>query len=134
MNKWGALLLWFLYFNAYLDGYQWLRVPLLVQHYIQHKHENPSMNLLDFLHLHYSGFMIYDADWHQDVQLPFKSIPPDNPSLGALNHIINPYWKEQYFCPVLDIHLHNALLPTIVFDFYKSIFISSIFKPPRFLA
>jgi len=55
------------------DAYEILKLPLLVQHYLEHKKEDPGISLSGFLHMHYSPIIVVDKDFQQDMQLPFKT-------------------------------------------------------------
>ncbi|MFL9481975.1 hypothetical protein ACI6Q2_04300 [Chitinophagaceae bacterium LWZ2-11] len=72
MKKWLAILLLSIYLFGATDAYQLLKFPLLVKHYIKHKSENPDITILAFLKIHYIDKQEIDADYQQDMQLPFK--------------------------------------------------------------
>jgi hypothetical protein len=50
-----------------------MKLPLLVQHFYEHQKENPKLNLVAFLNLHYAQGEVFDADHEKDMKLPFKS-------------------------------------------------------------
>lgn len=50
--------------------YQLLKLPVLIEHYHEHKAQNEEMSFIDFLSLHYN--QAFDHD-NQDHKLPFKS-------------------------------------------------------------
>ena len=50
-----------------------LKLPVLFQHYIEHKEQNRSISFLEFLDLHYMHGSPRDADYDRDMQLPFKT-------------------------------------------------------------
>jgi hypothetical protein len=52
---------------------QLLKTPLLIQHYIIHEKENPKLSFIGFLEMHYFNGDPHDADYNQDMRLPFKS-------------------------------------------------------------
>ncbi|SFV31270.1 hypothetical protein [Thermoflavifilum thermophilum] len=132
MRRLLAIVFLQIYFLAFVEGHEFLRVPLLIQHYITHKHENPQMSLLDFFSLHYSGKIIYDADWQQDMQLPFKSVPANDLCLYALSSIVTPlqYSRNIQLSPPEP---HSSLhLPQNNQDLCPVNIISEILKPPRY--
>lgn len=53
--------------------YQFLKAPLLVIHFLEHKDLNTSFSYKDFLLVHYFAEQVRDADYDRDMQLPFKS-------------------------------------------------------------
>jgi hypothetical protein len=99
------------------------RLPLLVQHYIQHKHLHPETTICGFFKMHYLDNTV-DADYAQDIQLPFKtahihfnviqlSMPP---AVLMLRSSVSPAIIEKI--AVRQHRLPNASL-------------SSIFQPPK---
>lgn len=52
----------------YLD--QLVRIPLLIEHYQEHHHENHDLSFVDFLTWHYRNAPAHDR---RDNALPFKS-------------------------------------------------------------
>jgi hypothetical protein len=72
MKKSIAFLLLALYLCASTEAYQLLKIPAFITHYIQHCNEEPDTTLKSFMAEHYSGTTVYDDDWQQDMELPFK--------------------------------------------------------------
>jgi len=134
MNRPAVLFLWLLYFTAYMEGHELLRLPLLIEHYVQHRNENPTMSLMDFLKMHYSGHIIYDADWRQDMQLPFKTVPSNDLCLSALSFMIIPFWKNMHYILSPEDRIQDSIYPPRRLSTYRYDFWSSIFKPPRPIA
>lgn len=50
------------------------KVPVLVQHYLEHQQKNSCLEFGDFLAMHYWGEDIDDKDDERDMQLPFKKL------------------------------------------------------------
>jgi hypothetical protein len=73
MRRRFAYLLLALYLCTATEAYQLLKLPLLAVHFVQHCNEDPNMTIMAFLEMHYAEEMVYDEDWQQDMQLPFKS-------------------------------------------------------------
>jgi hypothetical protein len=105
---------------------QLLKFPLLIQHYAEHKAENQSLTLLQFLAMHYNDEDIIDLDYSKDQQLPFKS--QDGYTGSALS--------------VFEPTAVYTLIPKASFDitrihfianddFTHSVFLSSIWQPPK---
>lgn len=65
---------------------QLLKLPVLCQHYNEHKETNKNLDVLDFLAMHYLGDDLNDNDHDKDMQLPFKGM--DN---HTLNLIMTPF-------------------------------------------
>ncbi|MBI5373628.1 MAG: hypothetical protein HZA79_16510 [Sphingobacteriales bacterium] len=53
--------------------HQFLKLPLLLEHYREHRHSDPALSLLAFLQLHYSTGHPLDNDDEDDNELPFKA-------------------------------------------------------------
>ncbi|MDB4900784.1 MAG: hypothetical protein JWQ63_65 [Mucilaginibacter sp.] len=100
------------------------RLPLLVQHYIQHKHLHPETTIYGFFKMHYLDKTVVDADYDQDMQLPFKTV-----------HLH--CFALQMSMPQMVLTLNNVFFPLIKEEIANQRFIlpksllSSIFKPPR---
>jgi len=60
------------YMLSFSEMHQFLRMPVLIQHFIEHRHQDPSISLLDFLSLHYIHQYVVDEDYQEDQQLPFR--------------------------------------------------------------
>ncbi|MBC7642228.1 MAG: hypothetical protein H7174_07810 [Flavobacterium sp.] len=50
-----------------------MKIPILVEHFNEHKQENPKLSLWAFIMDHYSHGEVIDADFEKDMKLPFKS-------------------------------------------------------------
>ncbi|MCS6929144.1 MAG: hypothetical protein NZM43_06565 [Saprospiraceae bacterium] len=87
---------WFL-----LGAYLWagtpaaevLKLPVLIEHYLEHRAEAPDMSFWEYLTLHYFSGIEYDADYARDLQLPFKSISLASVLLLALQPPFCEEWK-----------------------------------------
>lgn len=127
MKKTIAILFVSLYLFSTTQLSELLKIPIFVEHYIEHRHENAKITLWDFLWLHYANGNIHDADYDRDMQLPFKALT--YPVVACLSFIIptpisftnplnnNRVEKQQAFYESPD---------------YISLYLSSIWQPPRF--
>jgi len=103
---------------------EFARLPLLVQHYMQHKHLYQETTIYGFFKMHYLDKTVVDADYAEDMQLPFKTVHMHCFSLQmsmpqgilTLNKVFYPLIKEK----ITD---QRFILPNSS--------LSSIFKPPR---
>jgi hypothetical protein len=106
---------------------QLLKFPLLLQHYAEHKAENKSLGLLQFLAMHYNDEDIIDLDYNKDQQLPFKS---QNGYTGTVLSVFEPtaiYTLVPRTC--FYIAKHHFISND---DFANTVFLSSIWQPPKF--
>lgn len=106
--------------------YQILKFPVLIEHFIEHRSENPDLSLYEFLALHYSSETNYDADYDEDMKLPFKTHNESQTiSITAV------YFSDSHtkiISPVLMDHSS----PVVKNDmFIYSSYSSSIFQPPK---
>jgi len=100
------------------------RIPLLVSHFAQHCKLFPGTTVSGFLKMHYIDETVIDADYAQDMELPFKtpvnyqhSIPITTvPETVALN--------------LLPLIFLRPTLPPYKNKPY-AILLQSIFQPPK---
>lgn len=125
MRKLISILLLSLFLVSTTELYQFLKIPLLIEHYITHKNLNPEMSLVAFLKTHYDH-PVKDSDHDQDQRLPFVS----HANLLSVVFTIN---------PSLDFHCVEKVFTPIEIKktFYKSALynkeiLNSIWQPPRF--
>jgi len=65
-----SIILLFLYLCSTTELYQFLKIPILIEHYLTHRATDPDMGICDFLKLHYDNH-VKDTDWQEDERLPF---------------------------------------------------------------
>ncbi len=126
MKKLISILLLFLYLVSTTELYQLLKIPELIEHYVEHKELNPDMTLTAFLRTHYDH-PVKDGDYGKDQRLPFiiHSAPL------SLVFTINPGFSFEtvtyHFSP-LKIHR----IPSKDEDLCHKGFLNSVWEPPRF--
>ena len=103
-----------------------LKLPILIEHYMEHKQENKDLSFLGFLEMHYAHGSPHDADYEKDMKLPFKTITISNiVSISFCSPI--PQFKQN---PV--VYFKNEKQQFSDYSFaYSSAFLSSIWQPPR---
>lgn len=110
------------------EAHQLFRLPLLVSHYITHTQEDKSISVLQFLSMHYSGEIVYDADYEQDMQLPFKQTSDAFLFFVAVAAMVLPFtllYKEPHFSWLSVKRAVDKFLQTHLFT-------SFFWQPPRF--
>ncbi len=55
------------------DAYQLLKMPMIYNHFIEHRQAEKGISFLKFLDMHYMHGSTKDKDYSKDMQLPFKS-------------------------------------------------------------
>lgn len=73
LKKVIAILFLSTYLFSATEFNQLLKLPLLIEHFIEHKEENKQITFWEFLSLHYKTTNVKDADYEKDMKLPFKS-------------------------------------------------------------
>jgi hypothetical protein len=126
MRKCVAAILLALYLMGTTEAYQLLKLPVLVMHYLQHKQADPELTMAAFLQLHYNEETVFDSDWAQDMQLPFKS---HQENFGLLPFA---YLTPQHFInierPAFAIKQEHGVA---MYQFNAGIYAADIFQPPR---
>ncbi len=118
-----------LFLALYLFGgttlHELVKIRAFVAHFHEHRAEDPDLNLLEFIAIHYFNGNIVDDDYARDMQLPFKT--------ADLCH----------FCPThlapataeLEIRylvaLHRKCLPAYRPGELPSAHLSDIWQPPK---
>lgn len=74
MKRIGVYLLILALFSTDNVIKEFLKTPLLINHFIVHQQKDPSIGLLRFMAMHYFGKDLNDNDQSQDMKLPFKKI------------------------------------------------------------
>lgn len=74
MRKFIAIFFVSLYLIAFTEAKQVLKLPDLVEHFVAHKLKDHSTTLYSFIKMHYLDAPVKDADYKQDMKLPFKTI------------------------------------------------------------
>lgn len=126
MKKLIAILFLTVYVFSATEFNQLLKLPLLVEHYIEHKEENKLITFLEFLHMHYSTAHAKDADYNKDMKLPFKSTG-NTIAFNALNclqpnletELNYPVQNSKAFYSIYSEHIPNSAL------------LNSIWQPPK---
>jgi len=105
---------------------QLLKLPVLIEHYKEHKYQNPAITFLGFLNLHYNNGNKVDDDYDKDMKLPFKTVS-DIASSCVINipptafTISQPTFEYQEIKKKYS-HTSNLLLPS---------FSANIWQPPK---
>jgi hypothetical protein len=103
-----------------------LKLPLLVEHFMEHKELNAQMSFIDFLCVHYAEGNVKDADYEKDMRLPFKSAE------NSLSSYLSFYLPALNFKQDLIVHFTEQKQSFPCYNFtYSSAFLSSIWQPPR---
>lgn len=103
---------------------EFLKFPLLLQHYNQHVHLHPGTTVIGFLKMHYFDKTVVDEDYAQDMQLPFKTL--DNHNLNILLSMPPPA------IGIARLHPFYLEPKTVYFSaFVPHNFPGQVFQPPK---
>ena len=105
--------------------HQVLKLPVLVQHYFEHKAENKNITLGGFIVLHYFSGNPVDDDYARDMQLPFKT----SDCIQAITSIVIP---EQIVISNEPLLVSTTPFFKVQNDWIPSNYIADIFRPPQF--
>jgi hypothetical protein len=103
-----------------------LKLPILIQHYTEHKQQSSSISFIDFLDIHYMHGSPKDADYDRDMQLPFKSCTHSSLTFAAF---IIP--APETFTLRRIAHSARKLKTILSSSDYSYNYLSSIWQPPR---
>lgn len=103
---------------------QLLKVYALVEHYYEHKERNGSMDIVEFLTMHYAKGDVKDADHDRDMQLPFKH--PSSTSLIFTFFESRAITVEPVYMPLVSGSTSLYRCP-----FCLSQLLSAIWHPPK---
>lgn len=104
------------------------KVPILVNHYKMHLAENPEMDMMDFVYLHYVKCSKDVSDYDEDQKLPFKS--EDNFGEGNAQYLFQQHYEFSIHTFINDTPAH--VLPNFVNTFISQ-FSSAIWQPPKLI-
>ncbi|MFY1045787.1 hypothetical protein [Chryseobacterium sp. GP-SGM7] len=126
MKKLVSILLLTLYLVSTTELYQLLKIPQLVEHYIEHKGLNSEMTLTAFLKTHYDH-PAKDGDYGKDQKLPFIIHAKPLSFLFTLNKEFQMDAYQESFVKIIS---HK--MPSKDEDFCFKGFLNSVWEPPRF--
>ena len=105
---------------------QLVKLPVLVEHFSEHKKKDSNLSFWQFLCGHYSQNKMMDDDHEKDMKLPFKSHD------GCISVIEIAFLSNLFECqiskPVYDESKSYSMYTE---QFLKSAYLSSIWQPPK---
>ena len=126
LKKVFAISFLFIYLFTTTELSQLLKVPLLVEHFIEHREDNRHISLWQFLCIHYAKGEVRDADYDRDMQLPFKT---HDYTLSVISNTYAPLFES------VSIQLTKQIVEKKIFAIKDEVlltsFLSNIWQPPR---
>lgn len=119
-----------LFFGVYLisatEFSQFLKFPMLIHHYAEHKGQIKDLTLWQYLVLHYQNDNVIDMDHSEDKQLPFKSHDCCSGS------VLGTYVPATFFTLFTKTFYKEPITHFVsTEDFVNAVYLSSIWQPPR---
>lgn len=124
MKKWVSILLLSLYLLSTTELNQLLKLPILIEHYVEHKNLNPEMTLVAFFKMHYDH-PVKDADYKTDRKLPFVI----HSTLSLVFTLNTDFSFEISGSDYKYFHIQN--IPSLNENLYIKGYLQSIWQPPR---
>ena len=124
MNKKAAYIFLAIYLLGATELSQLLKIPLLIEHYTEHKLDNGNLSLLSFMYMHYVGDDGDTTDEQKDQNLPFKSA-----HFQMQNTVVFSVFK--YELPKIFVNMIRSVWPVMQSNSLSSIALGSLFRPPR---
>lgn len=104
---------------------QLLKLPLLVEHFTEHKRQNSHLSVWQFLCMHYANDNEQYADHDKDMKLPFKT-HTETVNLLLFFHTV----PRLSFTPHL-VHVVGAQFTIPSKQSLLNAYAASIWQPPR---
>ncbi len=124
MNKKAAYIFLAIYLLGATELSQLLKIPLLIEHYTEHKLDNGNLSLLSFMYMHYVGDDGDTTDEQKDQNLPFKSA-----HFQMQNTVVFSVLK--YELPKIFVNTNRSVWPVMQSNSLSTIALGSLFRPPR---
>ena len=124
MKKRAAYIFLAIYLLGATELNQLLKMPLLIEHYMEHKLDNGSLSLLSFMYMHYVGDDGDATDEQKDQNLPFKSA-----HFQMQNTVVFSVFK--YEIPKIFVNNIRSVWPVMQSNYLSNIALGSLFRPPR---
>lgn len=125
LKKLVTIFVFAVYLFSVTEAHQLLKLPVIFQHYAEHKTENDKISFLEFLAMHYLHGSPNDKDRDRDMQLPFKTSGDCACAFTPFVSLIQPISIEQ---PHIIIALNHSVPNS---DFINSRYLSNIWQPPK---
>ncbi|MGY3214217.1 hypothetical protein [Mucilaginibacter sp. HD30] len=126
MKKFTAILILTAYLFSTTELHQLLKLPVVFQHYYEHKQLNKDISFLGFLDMHYMHGSPLSNDYAEDMQLPFKTI---DKCLSAGMAVIVP--QNINIAVHQPVKLKKRQRFIMQDEFMPSSYLSRIWQPPK---
>lgn len=115
-----------MYLFASTEAIELCKLPVVVQHFFEHKKENPSISWTAFLTMHYLNGSPKDKDYDRDMQLPFKT---HTACMGCTLQDFVPLVNHFTIQKSVKILEQKFIVP--VDQHFTSSYLAAIWQPPK---
>lgn len=125
LKKWLIISMLFVYLSANTQLHEIFKLPVLIEHFLEHHHANKHLSFFDFLKMHYANGNKRYADYDEDMKLPFKSADACDFFVAAFSMLPKyPHIKQPVHVQVSEfVDFHNFSFGTAVSN--------AIWQPPK---
>jgi hypothetical protein len=127
LNKTAAIFFFTVYLFSATEAHQLLKLPVIFQHYAEHKIEDKNISFFRFLDMHYMHGSPKDKDYERDMQLPFKTT---GDCISSLVPAFIPLMVQLSATKSVEISENKILVHQD--QFTASSYLASIWQPPKF--
>lgn len=125
MKRIAGIFLIGIYMFSFAEFHNLLKVPILFEHFREHRQLEPSISFFSFIKLHYLDPIVVDDDYQRDQQLPFRDTDCCVMTVASVCE-----------CPQLSVEIDKPEDTVTEFHLYNEInkpqFVTfDIFQPPR---
>ena len=103
---------------------QLIKLPLLVEHYYEHKRIDKHITFLEFIQMHYLMDGSNNPDYARDMQLPFKTVEVNS----ITSFVVIPFVEFQL--TNLDFDLHSSVI-SFHRHWHSGLFLDHVWQPPK---
>ncbi|MBK7808626.1 MAG: hypothetical protein IPJ51_20415 [Saprospiraceae bacterium] len=100
---------------------------MLFIHYAQHLEEDSTMTVAQFFDMHYMHGIVFDEDYEQDMQLPFKTF-----DFSPLPVFVFQHYKEFDIIKKTSPFIIKDKINTSYSFYLSDAKLKGIFHPPKF--
>ncbi len=127
VKKISAIFLLTVYLFSTTEVKQLLKLPVIFQHFAEHKQQDGQMTILKFLSIHYLHGSPKDKDYEQDMKLPFKT---SGDCISTVSSDVIPVTVTFAIINPIEISVRQVFIHK--YEFILSSFPASIWQPPKF--
>ena len=126
MKKITAIFFFTVYLLSTTEAHQLLKLPVIFEHYSEHKQEDKNITALEFLAIHYLHGSPKDKDYDKDMQLPFKT---SGDCISSVSPAFVPLIMQHSVLEPIEISTKKIFFQKD--QFILSSYLANIWQPPK---